>query len=161
MEPLNPLQGLGLPGFGPSGLNQRGQAFEAYKLLIGAILALLILLIILGAIQQLRGLEDKISHNKLVQAAQSARKQPNGQVLKVEDIVLKEGGYTNESFAEKMNLDPTCISLDSYGHAFAGSPPESVLVNYRVLASVFFRCEVANTQDCEVECEIKFGKGFD
>ncbi len=141
--------------------SQRGQAFDAFNLLIGSILALLILMIILGAVQQLQGLEDKISYDKLIQAAQSARKQPNGQALKVEDIILKEGGYTNASFAEKMNLDASCVTVESDAPAFTSNAPTAVLVNQRILASVYLRCSIANTPDCEVECQIKFGKGFD
>ena len=118
-------------------------------------------MIILGAVQQLRGLEDKISYDKLVQAAQSARKQPNGQVLKVEDIILKEGGYSSASFADKMNLRPECVSLDAFGQAFSSNAPVAVTVNQRMLTSVYYRCSIAGSQDCEVECEIKFGKGFD
>src|SRR3989338_9586562 len=128
-------------------VGQRGQAFEAFKLLIGAILALLILTIVLGAVQQLQGLEDKISYDKLVQAAQSARKQPNGQVLKVEDIILKEGGYSNTSFAEKMNLKPECVSLDAFGQAFSSNAPVAVTVNRRMLSSVYYRCSIAGSQD--------------
>lgn len=142
-------------------LNNRGQAYDAFELLIGAILALLILVIILGSVQQLRGLEDKISYDKLIQAAQSARKQPNNQTLKVEDIILQTGGYSQASFAEKMNLLPECITVDSDGPVFESNAPVSVVVRQRILASVFLRCNVATTPACEVECEIKFGRGFD
>ena len=140
-------------------LNQRGQAFASYRLLIGAIMALLILAIIVGAITYLRTLESDISAQKLAQGVANAVKQPNGRILKLNDLALAQGGYSANVFSRAMNLDEECVYVDAVGSTFE-STGDAVIVKHRTKASVYARCDIGSGA-CEIQCEVRFGAGFD
>ena len=58
-------------------LDNKGQAFEAYRLLIDAILALLVLVIIVSAVNYLESLKTNISSERFYTGLKNAVKQPN------------------------------------------------------------------------------------
>lgn len=141
--------------------NEKGQAFEPFKMLIGAIIALLILVIIMTSISYFENLEDTISHNKLYRGFVNAVNQPNGSVLLIRNLQFKEGYlYTNNGIGETMGIDSSCVEFIDNDISSVTVSSESVRINDGMIANVYVRCNVSFDYDCEIICEISFVEDF-
>ena len=141
-------------------LSEKAQAFEPFKMMIGAVFAMLILVIIIGSVNYFQTLRADISTHRFYDGLGGAVKQPNGEILLVSDLQFAEGtAFSSNGLGKVVGLDGECIEFVDSGSAFEVT--DSVAkTKSALIADVFFRCK-ANEPDCEIFCEISFGEIFD
>lgn len=141
-------------------MDKKGQAFAVYKLLIGAIIALLILIIIIGAINYLEGLKFDISRQRFVTGLQQAVGQPNEDIFKIENVMFREGViYSTASLGRVMSLNEECIELDCAETAAFDLEGDAVRIKQEILTSVYIQCRTTDcVTDCDICCIVSFGK---
>ncbi len=149
-------------------MDERGQAFAVFKLLIGSILAMMILIIIFGAITYLDQIKIDISKERFYAALIDATNQPNGQILIVSDIYLDSTRYSRNALGAKMGIEGECIELDSIENEIFMLRSESVEITRRQLTDVYIVCEPVDDSDfgnypdsCGFGCFISFAKELD
>ncbi|MFH1256097.1 MAG: hypothetical protein V1494_02280 [Candidatus Diapherotrites archaeon] len=143
-------------------LNEKGQAFASMRLLIGAVMGLLILVIIISAISYFENLEIDISVKRVNDGFANAVKQPDGSILEVGDAVLLGQTFSSSGISKKMGIESDCVELYSRGSpAFEEITAEKAIeVRQRVKTSVYVRCETDPPfgSDCPIGCTVSFGK---
>jgi len=85
-------------------LNSRGE-FEPFKLLIGAVTALLILTIIVSTINYFDSLELDISTERFYTGVKNAVNQPNDSVIAVAGVVMDKGMILSGGSSLLRNID--------------------------------------------------------
>ena len=152
-------------------MNQKGQAFEAYRLLIAMVIALAVLVIILSAVSYFDDLRKRVSRDTLYSAFQSAVDSPNGKVVQASDLAFtKDTTYSRVQFAKQMSLDPECVQLDAdkdSGFILNDDNPDApfVTVASTIQGNVYMQCHTANVissslDTCFAYCIISFGKAI-
>lgn len=142
--------------------------FEPFKMMIGAIMALMILVIILSAIDFFYKFRIDVSTERLYTGIRNAVEQPNGKSLVVKDLILDSGTiFTSAAIARQVGLDtgPTpdaCLDLVvANNSSFTSNSPESITVNASFQMDVYAVCST-NLLDtycsCEVCCIVGFNK---
>jgi len=146
-------------------IGNKGQ-FEPFKLLIGAVTALLILTIIVSTINYFQGLEVDISTERFYSAVRNAASQPNGSLLVANNIILTGGSsIASRGIAQEVGLPDACIFLQ------AGSPRQFIVdpagrniqVIERTQTDVYVQCysntspESPNPSECQVSCKVSLG----
>lgn len=143
-------------------MNQKGQAFAGYRLLIGAILGLMILVIIVAGITAVEQIKYEISNQRLFSMAQTAPKNPSTDVLIVENLSLKEGtAFSKETFSEQMGIPGDCITFDVAPLPSINHSGKVIVFEKTVEIDVYFVCETVSPLcdgTSDVECTIYFGK---
>ncbi len=139
----------------------RGQAFDTYRLLLGAIMGLLVLLIILGAVSYFEGLRVDVSRQRFFDGLKNAANQPNGDTLELGGIYfLKDSRFSSKTLARNIGLAEECVAFSDNGAPGFTIGPELAKVDEQLVASVFVRCETNYSGACEIGCEISFGEPF-
>ncbi|MEK6957651.1 MAG: hypothetical protein AABW99_01590 [archaeon] len=148
-------------------MNSSAQAFEVYRLLIGAIIALLILVIIVGAINYFDNLTIDVSRQRFFSGLSNAVDQPNGESLMIENVVFRRGeAFTSRALALQMGIGENCIEFAGSDSSGISMGDGIVTVKEKLKTDVFVKCET-NSQDnpamavpsgCEIACEIGFGE---
>jgi hypothetical protein len=151
-------------------MNQKGQSFEAYRVLIAAVIAIAVLVIIMGVIQYFDTLRNKVSLDTINASWKSAVDSPNGKIIRVSDLSFTiDTVFSRPQFSKQVNLEPECIAFDAEraaGYYLVDDDPEKphVKVVSNVLGNVFMQCDSENfigTSDsaaCYAYCLISFGK---
>ena len=142
-------------------MNRQGQAFSAYKLLIGAIMGLAILTIIMGVIGYFEGLRVEIDRELFEDGFEAAVNSPDGKVI-VKEITLHESTYTSKGLAEKFSgLTKDCIEFDAANWtAFnLAEGKQAIVIKKSVKAKVYYCCTLQGCPEgCNVCCRISFGR---
>ena len=140
-------------------LNSRGQAFSAFELLIGAVLALAVLAIIVSTIVYFDSLRLQVTSEKLNNGWLSAVNAPNGGIVKVDSVTLVQGSlYSKKQFADKVGMSPDCITLDSSDAAFERYS-NSLRVTQVLQTNVYIQCTTDSASPgCPIQCTISFDK---
>ena len=145
------------------GFDERGVMFEGFRMLIGAIIALLILIIIVSAVQYFSEEKYRISMHRFYTGIETASAQPNGTAFAIENLTLAPGtAFSEDALARMMGLTDGCVDFDSAGSAFKEGLG-TVEVVQSVESTVYVKCET-NTlsgSGCTVECIVSFGKPFE
>lgn len=149
----------------PQVVNQRGE-FEPFKMLIGAIMALVVLTIILSAIDFFGSWTVNVSTERLYTGIRNAVQQPNGKPLAINGLAFEAGSiYSASSVGRQVGLEPECVNFygpDNYSSISVES--KTVSVNNKFETSVYAVCFTNDSIDsfcngdsvCEVCCEIYF-----
>ena len=139
-------------------LNSKGQMFEGYRLLIGAIMAIMILVIILGMVTHLQDIQLQISQERMYDGLKAAKKTPDGSVVIRESLLIAKGqSYSQNAFANQINLDGECLEIQakkSIAYELLGTG--TLNIHSQLQADVYFMCFMDG--DCEVNCIVSFGK---
>ncbi|MFH1224846.1 MAG: hypothetical protein V1676_03505 [Candidatus Diapherotrites archaeon] len=131
--------------------------FEIFRMLIGAIIALLILLIIVTSITYFSNLEIEISNQRFIDGLGKVVRQPNADTLLISGVTFPQGAaYTASSLGGIMGIDRECVLVQSQGGAFEDGL-NIVTVKQRVKADVYMKCETGSA-GCPVSCTVSFGK---
>lgn len=152
------------------GMGRKGQAFEAYRVLIAMVIALAVLLIIVSTITYFDKLRERVSLETLYSSWKSAVDSPNGKVILARDLFVPQGTrFSRTQFARQVALDPACLQLD--GEKAAGFTLEDsdvdnpyVSVQASVVGNVYMSCQSVNwiippgPEDCYAYCLLSFGK---
>ncbi|MFH1696285.1 MAG: hypothetical protein ABH854_00040 [Candidatus Diapherotrites archaeon] len=147
-------------------LTERGVMFEGFRMLIGAIIALLVLIIIVSAIQYFRGEESRISMHRFYAGLETASSQPNGSTFAIKDVVFESGSaFSSDALEKIMGLKEDCALIDSAGSAFT-STSYLIEVNQRIKADVYIQCRtggdpLSKNKSCPVHCTVSFGKDIE
>lgn len=151
-------------------MNQSGQAFEAYRVLIAMVLALAILLIILSAVSYFDTLRQRVSQDTLYSSWKSAVDSPNGKVIRATGLSFTtDTRFARVQFARQVGLEPACLSFDadpSTGFELHDEDPENpfVRVSSNLIGNVYFMCRLDNfiipqgPGSCYAYCLVSFGK---
>ena len=93
---------------------ERGQAFEAYRVLIAAVIAIAVLVIIVSTISYFDRLKEEVSTDTLNASWKSAVDAPNGKVIRAQDLSFNQGTtFSRRAFAKQVNLVDTCLVFDA------------------------------------------------
>jgi len=143
-------------------LNCRGQVFAPYRLVIGAVMGLLIMLIVVGAIDYFTNLKFDISTQQLFDGFGQAIEAHDNSIVVKEDLSLEPGSFAAVSFAEQYNIPKECIEFQSSGISSYSIPSggKEIILNNAVYTTVYFKCgpDFAMPSECEFYCIISFGK---
>lgn len=142
-------------------LNQRGQEFSAFRLLVEAVMVVFILTIIMVAIGQIDEIRENVSKRQVLTGFDKAVKSPDGSVIVEENLVLSKGSaYSRRAFSSRVvGLSPECVEItarESPGFLLAGDA--AVEMATMVQANVYYQCVTANDAECEIRCTVSFGK---
>jgi len=143
-------------------VSEKGQAFAPFRMLIGAIMALLILVIIIGAIDYFDGLRVTISRQRFYDGLDNAINQPNEGILVVNTLQFMKGTtFSGRILGRNANLGEDCVEFvdNSSPSMVVDSGEQLISIKETVLTDVFMRCET-NVGSCEVYCDISFGDEF-
>lgn len=146
--------------------SERGE-FEPFKMLIGAIMALVVLTIILGAIDFFGSWTVNVSTERLFTGIRNAVHQPNGNPLEIRGLAFEEGTvYTTSAIGRQVGLEAECLKFwgpENYSSLTWDHVEQKTLaVNNRFETSVYAVCNTNNSSsecaanNCEVCCDIYF-----
>ena len=145
-------------------LNSKGQMFAGYRLLIGAILAGLILIIIVGVIQNIDQIKFQIGETQLYEGLNSAIQIPDGatQIVK-EDLSFQPNyAFSAEAFSLQSKIPAECIAISSSdSSAFNVSSNSQIIeITTSIITDVYYICEqnACPATPNQPLCEISFGK---
>ncbi len=144
-------------------MNQSGQGFSGFRLLIDAILVLMILVIIIGIIGWIDGMKVAISQEKFEAGFDKAINAPTGQTIIEKNIsFLGDSVFKTSAFA-KAGVGPDCISFDALDIEAIeiSSNKRFVEIKSALNLDVFYKCERQYDEECEMLCEISLGKDFE
>lgn len=137
-------------------IGSRGQAFEPFNMLIGAIVALTILTIIISAITYFDQKRIEVSWEKLNDGYRNAVRQPNGSPLLVKDVLLEKGmRIAPRQVSLAMGIGTECVEVDTGGTAGLVQSNELIEVKERLLTSALVTCNTTSS-NCEIECTVSF-----
>ncbi len=149
-------------------MNSSGQAFSVYRLLIGAIVALLMLVIVYSAINYFEGLKFRMCDSNLQGALISASNTPDGSVVVVEECAMGAGKVINaRELSLLLGVPEECFTFESSrSSAFEVGPDEKFIeVRQFVSPSVYVSCDQLPTAPfpgsqnyCEFDCTVSLGK---
>ncbi|MEK6902188.1 MAG: hypothetical protein AABX02_01195 [archaeon] len=152
-------------------LNEKGQAFEAYRVLIAMVISLAILVIILSAVSYFDELRKKVSTDTVYSSWKSAVDSPNGKVVEARNLYFtKDTRFNRRQFGLQVGLDEACLVLDaekSTGYQLVDTDPlhPYVQVLNNLSGEVYFQCSTLNDDigadggvDCFAYCRLSFGK---
>ncbi len=146
----------------------RGQG-EAFNLLVGAILGLLILGIVIGVIETFNRLECEGSAQKLKESYHNAIQLPTGAILEEKNLRFCAGtSFSNRQFALEANLPDACVRLDAPtgSVSIVNEAPTSVSFRQASKISVYYKCikgedpAFSSGSGCRESCTISIGKSI-
>ena len=155
-HPIFGLVGLDRLGFAS---DERGQAFEPFKMLIGAIMALTVLLIIIGAIQYFENLRLDVSKQRFTEGITNAARQPDGALLVVEGLQFQRSqAFSSIALSRNTGIGEGCLE-------FIDNGDPSIQVSGGVVeflegqqVDAYIKCSANASQSCEIGCEISFNE---
>tara|TARA_Y100000310_G_scaffold131592_1_gene130770 strand:+ start:633 stop:1061 length:429 start_codon:yes stop_codon:yes gene_type:complete len=141
-------------------MDSKAQAFAPFRMLIGAVMAMLILVIIIGAIDYFDGLEITVSRQRFYDGLNNAINQPNETILQVEDAKFSEGTtFSTLGLSKISGLESECLEfVDTDSPTFLVED-DLLTIREKVLTDVFIKCETENGS-CVIFCELSFGADF-
>jgi hypothetical protein len=143
-------------------MNEKGQAFTLYKMLISVIFVFLVLVIIITSISYFENLRLDVSKQRVFKAMEQAVKQPNGDVLKVEKVSLGAGTiFTARLLGDVSGADAECLTFDAIAHPAINLRSTSVATEEALSVPVYIRCTAERSEcylGCEVCCTFSVGK---
>ncbi len=145
-------------------MNQKGQEFESYRLLIGIIMALFILGIITGAITYFEQLRLDISEQRLTDGFHNAIENlapedfENSSPIVIDDLLLEEGFYNTAFFTQNTIISKECLSFQSENIANFDVKTNGIEVKKRILSDIYLLCHLSSDSDCSEQCIVSFGK---
>ena len=141
-------------------MDSKAQAFAPFRMLIGAVMALLILVIIIGAINYFEDLRVNVSRQRFYDGLNNAINQPNETILRVEDAQFTEGTtFSTLGLSKRSGLESECIEfIDTDSPTFLVED-DLLTIKENVLTDIFIKCETENGS-CVIFCELSFGADF-
>ncbi|HLC36769.1 MAG TPA: hypothetical protein VJK05_04150 [archaeon] len=134
-------------------MNSKGQEFAGYKMMIGAIIALFVLIIIVSAVSYFDELRTTISSNLILDGVKAAYKSPNGDVIKKTNVTFKEGSYSKRFFGASIELDEQCIELKAarISGIELSSNESAVIVKANLVNDFYAKC--LQGAECKSSCK--------
>jgi len=131
-------------------MNQKGQEFEVFNILVGAVLALAILVIIISIITYFEQIKLDSSIQSIQQKLTNAAQSPDGSVFVSKDVIIPaDYSFNSKQFSLILNIDEECIEFD-FPHDltsiyYPNSPERNVIAfNKRIQTNFFVVCQSRN-----------------
>ncbi|MBN1941043.1 MAG: hypothetical protein JW772_02570 [Candidatus Diapherotrites archaeon] len=143
-------------------MNSRGQHFAVFRLLIGAILGVAILVIIIGIIGFIQNWEYYVSDNILYEGLDNAVQTPNGDVVVRKNLKFPKGNsYAAGSLAANAGLEPECLEIQATdASVFALEGNNFIKMQNNAVAHVYYQCFM-DRPECDIYCIVSFGKALE
>jgi len=131
-------------------VNSKGQEFEVFNVLIGAVLAIAILVIIISIINYFEQIKVDSSINAIKQKLNSAAQSPDGSIFVAKEIIVpKDYSFNSRYFGLILNINEDCIEFDIPSNtSWVEYPnfPEKNLINFnkRIQTSFYVVCLANN-----------------
>lgn len=142
-----------------STMNSRGQ-FEPFKLVIGAIMGLLILVIVLGIVSNISEVKWELSKQRFYDGFQTALKTPTGDIVLQKKLFLKgKNDFGSIALVSNTRLKPECVTFYTNTESIKISPNrQTVNVLLDTQANVSYVCTTQALSDavCPIRCKITF-----
>ncbi|HLC92714.1 MAG TPA: hypothetical protein VJH23_03330 [archaeon] len=140
-------------------IDERGQAFEPFKMLIGAIMALTVLLIIIGAIQYFENLRLDVSKQRFIEGISNAVRQPNGNLLVVDSLQFQRGqAFSSSGLGKNVGIDGECITFPQNSSGSIKTSGKTVEFTEGQQVDAYIKCDANPSAQCTVGCEISFNE---
>lgn len=139
-------------------LDSRAQGGAVFRLLIGAIMGLMILMIILSVVQYFNDIRLSLGMQNLLSSFETAVHKADGTVIKAKDIELPPNSVISSfSLAKSANISPECVKIE-------GSENGGVKYNSDISASipntmkltVYIKCIIET--DCNPSCLLSINR---
>ncbi len=139
-------------------LNESGQAFSVFRLLISAIMGLMILLIILGVSDYFYKLQLNLGYQRVVDGFSTAANKHDGTVIIIEEAELPAGTQiAGLSIARGSGVEPDCISVTgAQSNSITYNSTNIATIEHNTKISVYIKCEILGA--CNPECLISLNK---
>lgn len=145
-------------------INQSGQ-FEPFKLLIGAVLGLLILVLVLGVVESVRSVQWQLSEGRFSDGFKIALNTPTGDEVLREKLLFRKGTvFSGTGLGHNTPVDPLCI-------LFISNDPDRITVTNNATVhkaeiisdlqtDVIFICQtpVGGCGTGKIQCSVTFGR---
>lgn len=142
-------------------LNSSGQGEMVFRMLIGVVMGLTILVTIVSMIHYFSQQEINVSEQRLYEGFQTALENlttsESSDVVTVEDLKLREGVYSAHAFAAKTGLSAECVEMQGSNAFNPTGIGGKVELPHLVKTTVYYKC-IPQYSDCEVYCTVSFGK---
>ncbi len=138
-------------------MNERGQYFEGYDLLIAIIFAFAVLGIILGVITELDKLRQSVCERRFVEGLQSAVNSPDGSVIKVASCTFPELTITPRSLAVQSTVSEQCFEIQGLNSSAQIIQNNSIQIKQSFEQSAYFKCSPSTMAECDISCIVSFG----
>jgi len=142
-------------------MNEKGQAFTVFRLLIGGLIALAVLVIIISIISYMENFRYDISKQRLAEQFNVAMQSPNGNIVVAEDLAFRAGYiFSTVQLAKSSNTNVSCIDVPQvrYSEVIVNSISKTVKFNSNAIFSVYYKCDRSSETDCPIKCIISFGE---
>ena len=145
-------------------LNESGQEFIGFRLMIGVFIAFFILVIILSALNYFEGLKTQIVQDAMHSGINSAKSSPNGMVVKKPNLAFKSTVLTQRYFSAISGLPQECIELKGRedGIVYVQNDGRELVIEQDLSDNAYFRFvprghEDSLESDCEIYCIVSIG----
>jgi hypothetical protein len=142
-------------------LNEKGQEFIGFRLMIGMIIAFFILVIILSALSYFEGLKTQIVQDAMYSGINSAKSSPNGQIVKKAAVAFKATIFTQRYFSAISGLPQDCIELRGRddGIVFVRNQGKELVIEQDLTENAYFQCFSGDDalEGCSISCLVSFG----
>lgn len=145
-------------------LNEKGQEYAGFQLLIDIVMALAILVIILSVINYFEEQKIIASQRAFLDKMQSAVNAPNQGIIKADNLILPQGVISAEFIAANTPVKAKCVEFTARpDSAFTlASDKTFVKINQKIEADIFLKCIVGSQYgsavDCSESCLISIGR---
>lgn len=135
-----------------------GQSSDVFRLLVGAVMGLAILLIVLGIIQVIEQQKFELSQIRFVDGFEAAVNLPANKTVKQEQLLFRQGTtITAYGLAKQFPVDEKCIVFFSGHSAVLIVSPQKAQMTKPVQTDVFFNCAKNRVPSCDIDCKVGFG----
>ena len=145
-------------------MNSNGQAFPVFRLLIGAIIGLAILLIIISIIGYIENWKFDVSKRMVYEGLNVAIETPNKELVIRKNLTLRKGSvFSTRSFSTDSSLDTGCITLQSSNLSVFehnNIPVTAITMAQNFVTDVYYQCQKNDPAYalCDIHCIVSFGK---
>ncbi|MFH0955361.1 MAG: hypothetical protein V1777_04630 [Candidatus Micrarchaeota archaeon] len=145
-------------------INQSGQ-FEPFKLLIGAVLGLLILILVLGVVESVRSVQWQLSEGRFYDGFKIALNTPTGDEVLREKLLFRKGTvFSGIGLGHNTPVGPLCITFTSYDDRISTLNNNSIRkaeILFDLQTDVIFICRTMapDPPNCPgtIQCSVTFG----
>ncbi|MBN2126862.1 MAG: hypothetical protein JW703_00545, partial [Candidatus Diapherotrites archaeon] len=123
-------------------LNSRGQEFSVFELLVQAVIGLFILVIIISSINYFDEQRYAISKNRFDENLVFAAEQPNGDVLKIDEVAFNSGSISSKYIELRTGINADCIRLQAKSNPYIIVNEVDSLVSFEksLVLDVYIKC---------------------
>ncbi|MCD6434003.1 MAG: hypothetical protein J7L14_00120 [Candidatus Diapherotrites archaeon] len=144
-------------------LNSKAQASSVFRLLLGAVLGIGVLLIILTTLNYFQQQNLTMAQREFYNGFGIALQSPDGTVVKKESLGFENFTVSRYSLAKKFSIERECILFDGLKGSSIDIQQEYITIK-RGRFDVYFKCMPGNSQtpagssSCEIFCIVSVGK---